>query len=78
MSELAEISANLEIALNHCSIPAYVLDTSGVVLWLNEAAIRIVRGTALSITSNNRYFLTYVGSTTSTRTTIAGRFGTFS
>jgi len=40
--ELAEISANLEIALNHCSIPAYVLDTSGVVRWLNEAAIRIV------------------------------------
>lgn len=40
--ELAAISENLEVALNHVSIPAYVLDTAGVVRWLNEAAVRIV------------------------------------
>ena len=47
MPELAEITADLELALNHISIPTYVLDTAGVVRWLNEAAVKIagdVRG----------------------------------
>jgi len=42
MSDLAAISADLELALNHVSIPSYVLDRAGVVRWVNEAAIKIV------------------------------------
>lgn len=42
MSELAAISAGLETALEHVSIPAYVLDSAGVVRWINQAGQRIV------------------------------------
>ena len=42
MPELAAISADLEVALEHVSIPAYVLDPAGVVRWVNGAGRRIV------------------------------------
>ncbi len=42
MPELAAISADLEVALEHVSIPAYVLDPAGVVRWVNAAGRRIV------------------------------------
>jgi PAS domain S-box-containing protein len=40
--ELAAISAGLETALEHVSIPAYVLDSAGVIRWINQAGRRIV------------------------------------
>ena len=42
MPELGEISADLAIALEHVSIPAYVLDNTGVIRWMNLAGRRIV------------------------------------
>ena len=42
MPELAAISAGIETALEHVSIPAYVLDSAGVVRWINQAGRRIV------------------------------------
>lgn len=42
MPELAAISASLETALEHVSIPAYVLDPEGVVRWINQAGRSIV------------------------------------
>jgi PAS domain S-box-containing protein len=40
--ELAAISADLETALEHVSIPAYVLDPAGVIRWINQAGRSIV------------------------------------
>ena len=42
MPELAAISAGLESALEHVSIPAYVVDSAGVIRWINHAGRRIV------------------------------------
>ena len=42
MPELAAISAGLESALEHVSIPAYVVDSAGVIRWINHAGQRIV------------------------------------
>src|SRR5206468_3698017 len=38
----AFFGADLERALTHVSIPAYVIDTAGVIRWINDAGLRIV------------------------------------
>jgi PAS domain S-box-containing protein len=59
--ELAAISADLETALEHVSIPAYVLDPTGVIRWINKAGRDIVgdvRGrqfTSLVTSAENRH-----------------------
>jgi PAS domain S-box-containing protein len=59
--ELAAISADLEVALEHVSIPAYVLDPAGVIRWINQAGRSIVgdvRGrqfTSLVTSEENRH-----------------------
>jgi PAS domain S-box-containing protein len=42
MPALDEMGADLEGALEAISVPAYVVDASGVVRWLNPAAMRLV------------------------------------
>jgi PAS domain S-box-containing protein len=42
MSMLGGIGGDFEHALESISIPSYVLDTSGVIRWVNPAAMRIV------------------------------------
>jgi PAS domain S-box-containing protein len=42
MSSLEELGGDVEEALEAISVPSYVVDSSGVVRWLNPAAIRLV------------------------------------
>jgi PAS domain S-box-containing protein len=42
MSKLEDIGADLEDALEAISVPSYVIDSSGVIRWLNPAAKRAV------------------------------------
>ena len=42
MSELSSLGGDVGGALERVSVPSYVLDTSGVILWLNPAAERLV------------------------------------
>lgn len=42
MAEDPLLGGDLERALNHVSIPAYVIDVNGVIRWTNEAGERIV------------------------------------
>jgi PAS domain S-box-containing protein len=42
MSELRALGGDVEDALERVSIPAYVIDSSGVIRWVNEATLRIV------------------------------------
>ena len=42
MSELSSLGGDVGEALERVSVPSYVLDTSGVILWLNPAAERLV------------------------------------
>ena len=42
MSNLEALDADVEAALEHVSVPSYVIDTSGVIRWLNPAAERLV------------------------------------
>jgi PAS domain S-box-containing protein len=42
MSDLREIGGDVEGALEHISVPSYVVDPSGVIRWVNPAAQRIV------------------------------------
>jgi len=39
---LEEMGGDVEGALESISVPSYVLDSSGVVRWLNPAATRLV------------------------------------
>jgi PAS domain S-box-containing protein len=42
VSSLEALDADVEAALEHVSVPSYVIDTSGVIRWLNPAALRLV------------------------------------
>jgi PAS domain S-box-containing protein len=42
MSALKEIGGDVEGALEHVNVPSYVIDVSGVIRWLNPAALRLV------------------------------------
>ena len=42
MSSLEDIGGDVEGALEAISVPSYVVDASGVIRWLNPAAIRLV------------------------------------
>ena len=42
ISALHEIGADVETALEHVSVPSYVIDRAGVVRWMNAAAKRLV------------------------------------
>jgi PAS domain S-box-containing protein len=42
VSSLEALDADVEAALEHVSVPSYVIDTSGVIRWLNPAAERLV------------------------------------
>jgi PAS domain S-box-containing protein len=42
MSELRALGADVEDALERVNIPAYVIDSAGVIRWVNEATLRIV------------------------------------
>jgi PAS domain S-box-containing protein len=42
MSELRAVGGDVEDALERVSIPAYVIDSSGVIRWVNKATLRIV------------------------------------
>jgi PAS domain S-box-containing protein len=42
MSSLDEIGGEVEAALEAISVPSYVLDSSGVIRWLNPAAMKLV------------------------------------
>ncbi len=42
MSDLHDFGGDFESALERVNVPAYVIDTSGVVRWINEAARRLV------------------------------------
>lgn len=42
MSELKEFGGDVEAALENVNIPSYVIDTAGVIRWLNPAAERLV------------------------------------
>jgi PAS domain S-box-containing protein len=42
MSSLGDIGGDVEHALEAISVPSYVIDSSGVVRWLNPAAVRLV------------------------------------
>jgi PAS domain S-box-containing protein len=41
-SDLETFDADIEAALEHVTVPSYVLDASGIIRWLNPAAQRIV------------------------------------
>ncbi len=41
-SSLAALDADVEAALEHVNVPSYVIDTSGIIRWVNPAARRIV------------------------------------
>jgi PAS domain S-box-containing protein len=42
ISALHAMDADVETALEHVSVPSYVIDRAGVVRWMNEAAKRLV------------------------------------
>jgi PAS domain S-box-containing protein len=42
MSSLAAMGADVGTALEHVSVPSYVIDTSGIIRWLNPAAKQLV------------------------------------
>jgi PAS domain S-box-containing protein len=42
VSDLKEFGGDVEAALENVSVPSYVIDTSGVIRWLNPAAERLV------------------------------------
>ena len=42
MSKLRAMGADVEGALEHVSVPSYVIDSTGVIRWVNEAARRVV------------------------------------
>jgi PAS domain S-box-containing protein len=42
ISALQDIGADVETALEHVSVPSYVIDRAGVVRWMNAAAQRLV------------------------------------
>ena len=42
MSELQAIDADVEHALEAINVPAYVIDSHGVIRWVNAAGKRIV------------------------------------
>jgi PAS domain S-box-containing protein len=42
VSTLEALDADVEAALEHVSVPSYVIDASGVIRWLNPAAERLV------------------------------------
>jgi PAS domain S-box-containing protein len=42
MSQLREIDADVERALEQINVPAYVIDTHGIIRWVNPAAQRVV------------------------------------
>jgi PAS domain S-box-containing protein len=42
VTSLEALDADVEAALEHVSVPSYVIDTSGVIRWLNPAALRLV------------------------------------
>lgn len=42
MTGLEALDANVEEALEHVSVPSYVIDTNGIIRWLNPAAKRLV------------------------------------
>ena len=42
MSDLSEIGGDVEEALENVNVPSYVIDVSGVIRWLNPAALRLV------------------------------------
>ena len=42
MTKVSALGGDVEGALEEISIPSYVLDTAGVIRWINPAAIRIV------------------------------------
>ncbi|HEY7004400.1 MAG TPA: LuxR C-terminal-related transcriptional regulator [Gaiellaceae bacterium] len=42
MSSLEELGGDVEEALEAISVPSYVIDSSGVIRWLNPAALRMV------------------------------------
>jgi PAS domain S-box-containing protein len=42
LSALKQMGADVEGALEHINIPSYVIDTDGVIRWLNEAGRHIV------------------------------------
>src|SRR3954468_10771832 len=41
MSELRVMGGDVEGAMEHIGIPSYVIDTSGVIRWTNDAAKRV-------------------------------------
>jgi PAS domain S-box-containing protein len=41
-SSLEALDADVEAALEHVSVPSYVIDASGIIRWVNPAARRIV------------------------------------
>lgn len=42
MPKLRSIRADLEDALERINVPSYVIDTAGVIRWVNDAAARVV------------------------------------
>ena len=42
MSSLEEMESDIEEALEAISVPSYVIDGSGVIRWINPAAVRVV------------------------------------
>ena len=42
MSRLRAMDADVEHALEKINVPAYVIDTSGIIRWVNPAARRVV------------------------------------
>jgi PAS domain S-box-containing protein len=42
MSRLGRIGGDVESALEDVSVPSYVIDRTGVIVWVNAAAVRIV------------------------------------
>lgn len=42
MTKVSTLGGDVEGALEEISIPSYVLDTAGVIRWINPAAVRIV------------------------------------
>jgi PAS domain S-box-containing protein len=44
MSRLREMDADVEQALEQINVPAYVIDTHGIIRWVNPAAQRVVGG----------------------------------
>lgn len=41
-SSLESLDADVEVALEHVSVPSYVIDASGIIRWVNPAGRRIV------------------------------------